>query len=763
MEKITFKIDQFFQDLDKTAIEKDVVDTLFRTIDSVCPDVYISLWFFDEPNNQLLLLGERGFRQTGVSPTNRRIDVAERSAVGLAIQRRQPIMLDMSRDDDKSIPKAKEFIVVEGIKQILVLPCLYDKYLLGVLLVATRLPRVWANSEKNALSFLGLRSFIRIRRISEMLELNLLTELLTSVSAITTIDYLNFLAAIFRKRTGSKVCLLWLLKEKSNEFEHCGVSLKDELVGDIDQDASMIALHCVQRDKTIRLFQYGDPTERLKHGLIGFKSEPASLCTMSEFDHAIVVPIRLASEGVASKCIGAVMLVRDASLLCFLPYEQDSLVAACDYVAIAVDRRRTIDRLIGLLNVTNSLYLAKGSQDVLDTIAVGAADLFGADIAFVARLEGESTRLSIPSQFGIEDEDLQGLNLKVGKGIVGRALAEGKEIVVSETNEWPGYIQVIPQKPMRSEIAVPMIIEGSKLGVLNLESTRPGHFAIADIETISAIKIFANQAGLAITAAELAEEKEGLHGKLMAAFPRITAAIASVGLGHEVKNSLNGFSGNLKYIEELISDLQLPQRKEIELAKKTITSAQTEIVRLSGLAIRAIDMSKVQTRKETTYLNRIVETFVTLLNKPVSQNGLKLIVTSLDSALNVPKSGYGNPIFADETQIGQVLVNFIMNAVDAYTEMKKRGPIEIMTIKIEKDDKSYAAFKVTDYGIGMDEEVKKKIFTPFFTTKGAKGLGLGLQIAEEIIKDHEGDIEFTSGKWKGTSFTVSLPINRKGL
>ena len=76
-----------------------------------------------------------------------------------------------------------------------------------------------------------------------------------------------------------------------------------------------------------------------------------------------------------------------------------------------------------------------------------------------------------------------------------------------------------------------------------------------------------------------------------------------------------------------------------------------------------------------------------------------------------------------------------------------------------KENREYIEISISDTGTGMTEEIKKRIFEPFFTTKEiGKGTGLGLSLCYEIVKKHDGAIEFESELGKGTTFIIKLPI-----
>jgi CheY-like chemotaxis protein len=104
----------------------------------------------------------------------------------------------------------------------------------------------------------------------------------------------------------------------------------------------------------------------------------------------------------------------------------------------------------------------------------------------------------------------------------------------------------------------------------------------------------------------------------------------------------------------------------------------------------------------------------------------------------------------DESELREVLVNMVFNAVDAMPEGGQ------LTLAAEDFDDS-VVISVGDTGTGMAPEVKSRIFDPFFTTKGKAGMGLGLAVSFGIIRRHEGSVEVESEVGVGTKFKISLP------
>ena len=115
-------------------------------------------------------------------------------------------------------------------------------------------------------------------------------------------------------------------------------------------------------------------------------------------------------------------------------------------------------------------------------------------------------------------------------------------------------------------------------------------------------------------------------------------------------------------------------------------------------------------------------------------------------------SSYDEVSLFDPDLIRLALMNFISNAMEAIVE---KGIISVTV----REEGAYVLAAFTDTGAGMSDETRRNIFNPFFTTKD-KGVGLGLFIAHNIVKAHDGYIEVESVEGKGSSFIVCLPKGR---
>jgi two-component system, NtrC family, nitrogen regulation sensor histidine kinase NtrY len=132
----------------------------------------------------------------------------------------------------------------------------------------------------------------------------------------------------------------------------------------------------------------------------------------------------------------------------------------------------------------------------------------------------------------------------------------------------------------------------------------------------------------------------------------------------------------------------------------------------------------------------------TLMEAPLEEKGIELDVILKDPHLQIN---------ADFSLIEQVLINLIVNAIEAVKDVP--NPTIILTAKILDNNK--ALIEITDNGMGINKEMQEQIFIPFFTTK-KNGSGIGLSLSKQILTLHKGSINVHSEIGKGTTFSLEL-------
>jgi two-component system, NtrC family, sensor kinase len=236
----------------------------------------------------------------------------------------------------------------------------------------------------------------------------------------------------------------------------------------------------------------------------------------------------------------------------------------------------------------------------------------------------------------------------------------------------------------------------------------------------------------------MSEELEKREEQLIQSKKLASLGILTAGVTHELTNPVNNISMIAQNFVELYE--QLPREKQLEM----VSQIEGETGRIKSVITNLLNFSKPQgTKLAKADLNAIIRKTMGLV-----QNMLH--VSDIDCELDLTEPL--PPVCVDEHQIQQVLVNLIVNAVQA---MQPQGCLTIGTRAVAGDSK--VEVTVGDNGKGIPPEYLPHIFDPFFSTKGVEGTGLGLSVSYGIIKNLSGEIGVQSEIGKGTTFTVSLP------
>ncbi len=207
-------------------------------------------------------------------------------------------------------------------------------------------------------------------------------------------------------------------------------------------------------------------------------------------------------------------------------------------------------------------------------------------------------------------------------------------------------------------------------------------------------------------------------------------------MAHEIRNPLAAVKAGIEYLKK--KEKNPDEMKNYEMIVKEINKVERIVKDMIIYARRP----PVRLKNFNLYncISKIVFNFKNMI-------GEKDIIFNIQGDQNIYIEG-------DEDQLGEVFTNLIQNSIDA---MDNKGKI---TIKFERE-KDNIKINFIDTGCGIKDDIKDKIFNPFFTTK-SKGTGLGLSISHRIITDHKGKIEFYNNESGGTTFIITLPRRHNG-
>ena len=218
-----------------------------------------------------------------------------------------------------------------------------------------------------------------------------------------------------------------------------------------------------------------------------------------------------------------------------------------------------------------------------------------------------------------------------------------------------------------------------------------------------------------------------------------TLGEVSAGIAHEIRNPLAGIKTSAQVLEESFS-LNDPRSQLVQRIVK-------EIDRSNELLKKFFKFAKPgKPKQEFTHMQPIIDGVYILLTPKMSRKRIEFI---REFSENLPK------IYVDEYQMEQVIMNLLLNAMDA---INTDGQIVARTGLSDGDDNNAqnVILEISDTGCGIEEENLEKIFNPFYTTK-QDGVGLGLSISSRLIEENGGLIKAESAVGKGTKFILQLP------
>ncbi len=231
------------------------------------------------------------------------------------------------------------------------------------------------------------------------------------------------------------------------------------------------------------------------------------------------------------------------------------------------------------------------------------------------------------------------------------------------------------------------------------------------------------------------EEIHRLHQTQMSRAEHFaTLGELAAGLAHEIRNPLAGIAGVIEIISR-----DLPPGSA---ARSVIKDAKEEALQINRILTDLLETARPKPPQfQVKDLAGTVEHAVMFARQQAVTKGIRI---ELDKGEEIP------PVDHDPSQMNQVLLNLLLNAIQA---MDKPGAIYVSL----RRDRDAALLTIADQGKGIAPEVLPNIFRPFFTTKG-HGTGLGLSLARRIVEAHGGTITVRSEVGKGTQFMVRLPI-----
>ena len=394
-------------------------------------------------------------------------------------------------------------------------------------------------------------------------------------------------------------------------------------------------------------------------------------------------------------------------------------------------------------------------SDLLSLVLERTMRTVRATIGSIMLMDHDRGVLRVVAARGLPDGVVGQAEVAVGEGVAGKVVALGEPVLVEDITADARFGRANdPKYGTGAFMCLPVRVEDRIIGVVNLAKSAAAPstpaFTPTDLQFLNTLM---THIAYAVDNARLLQEAQLSANRLRRAMEdlrmtqtrvvegetlRAVGQMAS-GMAHHVNNLLAVIAGRTQLLLARISQPEI--RRPLEVIQRATFDA-ADVVR------RVLGFTAVQPVREhgAVDLNEVVRE-VTELTRPRWRDEAQMHSVAIDVVLelgDVPR------VAGEAPALREVIMNLLFNAIDS---MRQSGVIRIATWTA--DDWVYGA--ITDTGVGMPDEVRRRAFEPFFTTKGPQGTGLGLSVAHGIVQRHGGELSLRANEPAGTVVTIRLP------
>ncbi|MFO8036696.1 MAG: GAF domain-containing sensor histidine kinase [Anaerolineales bacterium] len=435
--------------------------------------------------------------------------------------------------------------------------------------------------------------------------------------------------------------------------------------------------------------------------------------------------------------LGVLVLVAD-QVGAFDDRDLRLLNTLADQAAIAIQNARVYEELSrrnrelsALFQVAESAQRANQLEMLLQDVLENVVEVTNADGGGIRIYDPSREEVVLIAHHGLSEAYIQEARVfPLTEEIVGWVARSGRPSLSDDmwTDERvsPQVRELLKEVGHRSLAQVPLRAQSEILGTLGVTAETSGYFSEEDLRLLTAV---GQQIGVAIANFRLRQER--LTKERQAAVGRVAASVA-----HDLRSPLGGILRSAEFLAR-------PELKP-ETRQKLSQAIISLVKRLSNSTQEILDYirgSKLAVAYEQVSLSDYLDETLTLMEVDFSDRGIEVM----------KNYQYQGPALLDPERMAQVIVNIATNARDA---MPGGGRFIVST----KKKNHHLEIRFSDTGPGVSEEIRERIFEPFFSQGKREGAGLGLAIAHRIVEEHEGELSLECGESQGATFLVTLPL-----
>jgi signal transduction histidine kinase len=416
--------------------------------------------------------------------------------------------------------------------------------------------------------------------------------------------------------------------------------------------------------------------------------------------------------------------------------------AALEEYRTAIRDTTRLNRLFAILSDVAPIPV------LVDRVLIALSEMFAADVVALLRPDGGGD-FATAGAIGLPEE-LAGRRFSGREtGCAAAAVRSRAPILVDHAMDDPGMDAILTELEIQTAAWLPVLGTREVMGVLVVGRGQPLPFSRVDTDLMFTMM---NRIGLVLERARAEEDRAHVEARLRQAEKAESLSRMAAAIAHQLNNKLTGVMGSL---ELALQELAAGRDPRVDIGTAQEAARQASLIGLQMLAYLGLGsrgrvaLDLVDICKHTV---REVE--------PSLRAGVRLRAVLPDRELTISGSS---------ADIRQMLMNLITNAVEATSgdgeivvtvrevaagEMLRSS---LLHLAWTPDQNTYACLEVSDSGHGMDPEVLRNAFDPFFTTRFT-GRGLGLPVVQGVVRAHDGTLELQSKPGAGTTVRVFLPL-----